>query len=88
MLCPSKYEGYGLVIVEALAAGKPVISTDVGIAREAGAIVVREEKFVEALKEWFVGGPRVGELRDYAYKNFDEYVRAYREDIAACASKE
>ena len=88
VLCPSKYEGYGLVIVEALAAGKPVISTDVGIAREAGAIVVREEKFVEALKEWFVGGPRVGELRDYAYKNFDEYVRAYREDIAACASKE
>lgn len=31
---PSDYEGWGLVIVEALAAGKPVITTDVGLAGE------------------------------------------------------
>lgn len=84
VLVPSKYEGYGLVIVEALAAGKPVLSTDVGIAREAGAIVTTEEKFADALAEWFKSGPRTGTLKSYPYENFDEYVRAYCDDIVAC----
>lgn len=84
VLVPSKYEGYGLVIVEALAAGKPVLSTDVGIAREAGAIVTTEEKFSDALAEWFRSGLRMGELKNYPYKSFDEYVQAYCEDIATC----
>ena len=85
VLVPSKYEGYGLVIVEALAAGKPVLSTDVGIAREVGAIVAREEQFADALKEWLANGPRTGELKTYPYKDFDEYVHAYCADIEACA---
>ncbi len=85
VLVPSKYEGYGLVIVEALAAGKPVISTDVGIAREAGAIVTTPEKFADTLAEWFRSGPREGHLRGYPYKSLDEYVRAYCRDIIACA---
>jgi glycosyltransferase involved in cell wall biosynthesis len=34
-LLTSNYEGYGRTIVEALAAGCPVISSDVGVAREA-----------------------------------------------------
>lgn len=84
VLVPSKYEGYGLVTIEALAAGKPVLSTDVGIAREAGAIVTTEEKFADALAEWFESGPRMGALKHYPYKNFDEYVRAYCADIEAC----
>lgn len=85
VLVPSKYEGYGMVIVEALAAGKPVLSIDVGIALEAGAIVTSEEKFADALAQWFKNGPRTGELKNYPYRNFEEYVRAYSEDIAACA---
>lgn len=84
VLVPSKYEGYGLVIVEALAAGKPVLSTDVGIAREAGAIVTTEDRFADSLAEWFKSGPRIGTLKNYPYKNFDEYVRAYCDDIIAC----
>lgn len=84
VLFPSHYDGYGLVIVEALAAGKPVISTDVGIAREAGAIAVKREKFAGALSKWFASGPRTGELKNYPYKSFDEYVRAYTEDLASC----
>lgn len=34
------YEGYGLVFAEAAHAGLPIISTDVGVAEEAGALIV------------------------------------------------
>ena len=36
----SFYEGYGLTLVEAHAAGCRIISTDVGVAREVGATIV------------------------------------------------
>lgn len=85
VLVPSRYEGYGRVIVEALAAGKPVLATDVGIAREAGAIVADEAHFVEALREWSAHGPRTGDLRQYPYTSFDSYVDAYCEDLMAAA---
>lgn len=84
VLVPSTYEGYGLVIIEALASGKPVLSTDVGVAREAGAIVTSPERFAEALDEWFASGPRTGALAGSPYDSFDAYVRAYCDDIAAC----
>jgi glycosyltransferase involved in cell wall biosynthesis len=38
-LLTSFYEGYGMTLVEAAAAGCPIISTDVGIAREIGATI-------------------------------------------------
>lgn len=85
LLVPSLYEGYGLVIIEALAAGKPVLSTDVGIAREAGAIVTDAAHFEGALKAWLERGPRVGELQHYAYRSFEEYVEKYAEDIKKTA---
>lgn len=40
-LLTSLYEGYGLALVEAEAAGCPIVSTDVGVAREAGATIAR-----------------------------------------------
>lgn len=43
MLATSKYEGYGMAVIEALAAGCPVVSFDVGVAREAGAIIASED---------------------------------------------
>lgn len=39
-LITSRYEGYSMVAVEALLSGCPVISYDVGIAKEAGALIV------------------------------------------------
>lgn len=84
VLVPSLYEGYGLVIIEALAAGIPVLSTDVGVAKEAGAIVATPESFAAALASWFVSGPREGRLAGYPYASFDQYVRAYCDDVRAC----
>ncbi len=85
VLVPSRYEGYGLVIIEALAAGKPVLSTDVGIAREAGAIVAEEKDYSEALKRWFAEGPFSGTLASYPYNSFEDYVSAYCADAASAA---
>ena len=84
VLVTSKYEGYGLVIIEALAAGKPVLSTDVGIAREAGAIVSNEKDFAADLKKWFENGPREMHLKNYPYRNESDYIQKYCADLIAC----
>lgn len=49
VLVPSLYESYGASIVEALAAGTPVVCGDVGIAREAGAIVTPAAEWKDTL---------------------------------------
>lgn len=83
VLVPSLYEGYGMVIVEALSAGIPVIATDVGIAREAGAIVTSAKDFPHTVVRWIESGPRQATLVSYPYGSFDEYVQKYCDDIKA-----
>ena len=39
-LLTSFFEGYGMTLIEAQTAGCPIVSTDVGVAREAGATIV------------------------------------------------
>ncbi|HWO06984.1 MAG TPA: glycosyltransferase [Candidatus Paceibacterota bacterium] len=87
VLVPSRFEGYGRVIVEALAAGKPVLATDVGVAGESGAIVSSRENFSDALRGWIDNGPREGTLAGYPYGSFDQYADAYATDIVASRAK-
>ena len=51
VLSTSKHESWGASIVEALAAGVPVVAPDVGIAREAGATVVPRLELAKAVVE-------------------------------------
>jgi glycosyltransferase involved in cell wall biosynthesis len=43
VMCTSQYEGYGLALVEAHQVGRPIVSTDVGVARELGATIVEHQ---------------------------------------------
>ncbi len=82
VLCTSRYEGYGLAIAEALFCGKPVLSTDVGAAREMGALIAEEDHYAEALSAWMESGPRSAELQLQAYTDIESYAKALRDDIA------
>jgi glycosyltransferase involved in cell wall biosynthesis len=87
VVVPSRYEGYGLVILEALAAGKPVLSTDVGIAREAGATIAEPKDFARALGTLLnvnTDYPHSIDISRYMYKDLEEYAQRYCNDIAAC----
>ncbi len=62
VLNTSKSEGYGAVIVEALALGVPVVAPDVGIAKEAGAVVVSRGALAQGIVDVLSSGKK-GELK-------------------------
>lgn len=63
VISTSFYESWGASIVESLAVGVPVVSPDVGVAKEAGAIVVPREKLAdEVIKVLKNGGNGVLKL--------------------------
>jgi glycosyltransferase involved in cell wall biosynthesis len=88
LLVPSEYEGYGLVIIEALATGVFVLATDVGVAREAGAHIAPHDTdgFAGELCSLLAHAqiPK-GELRNYPYQNFAEYVSMWAADLRLAA---
>lgn len=57
---PSEYEGYGLPVVEALARGKPVLASDVGVVPELQSSLLKrlpprdEEAWYQAIRTWFL----------------------------------
>jgi len=75
VLSTSRHESFGASIVEALAAGVPVVAPDVGVAKEAGARVVPRRELSKAVSEALHSGVR-GELK-LTILNKEEWVRAW-----------
>jgi len=99
-LVTSNYEGYGMTIVEAIASHCPVVSTDVGIAKEIlqdGISFVcpvgDENCFVDltlkliadnALRERF-GFEARGRLGEVTFSLKKDYLDAYKKSIDAAS---
>jgi len=84
VLVTPEYEGFGMVIVEALAAGCPVVSYDVGIAREAGAIIAKWDDLARVATAVLSEGKR-GKLT-LDFPNEAEYRELWYADISLSAS--
>jgi len=84
-LVTSKFEGYGMSIVEALAAGTPVLSSDVGVAGEAGAELYKTDEEMKEKIEAMLRENAIGELQNYPYTSEREYVERYLTLLTQCA---
>jgi glycosyltransferase involved in cell wall biosynthesis len=62
VLSTSLHESYGMSIVEALAAGVLVVAPDIGIAKDAGAIIATRENLAEKVVD-VLGNDTRGELK-------------------------
>ena len=79
VLSTSKHESWGASMVEALAAGVPVVAPDVGVAREAGATVVPRPELAEAVTKTLQSGAR-GELLLHLPAK-EEWVELWRKTL-------
>ena len=88
-LLSSNYEGYGMTLLEAAAAGCPIISTDVGIAGELlapetlikpgdlGGLVKRMEKFIASPAERENSRKFTGRHLTGFIREKDEYAKEF-----------
>lgn len=79
VLCTSRHESWGASMVEALAAGVAVVAPDVGIAREAGAIVTSRTELGRAVAEVLRSGRR-GELKLHL-RSAEAWAQGWRESL-------
>lgn len=75
----SPYESWGASIIEALAAGVPVVSYDVGVAKEAGAIITTKEKIIDVLVRVLTSHPE-GRL-NLTLLDADAWQKAWRASL-------
>ena len=89
---PSRYEGFGLQIAEAFAAGLPVLCADGGAAPEVAGNAARVEPlaggagaFAEAMRTLLADPAELGRLREAGLRRARDFTwdRAARE-VAAC----
>lgn len=89
-LLTSNYEGYGMVVIEALASGCPMVMTDVGCAGEAvhngeNGLVVPvgdREALVRAIKRVVMGGVKFN-VTPPELPTKEEYLAAYKKSWEA-----
>lgn len=79
VVCTSRHESYGASIIEALAAGVPVVAPDVGVARAAGATVVERSQLTQAVVEALTH-PKRGELA-LAVLSADDWAVVWRQSL-------
>ncbi len=79
VLSTSKHESYGASMIEALAAGVPVVAPDVGIAREAGAVIAERSRLADAVAEVLRSGQR-GQLQ-LKLLSEAEWAKEWRETL-------
>lgn len=79
LLVTSLHESWGAAIIEALAAGCPVVSPDVGAAKEAGATVVLRPELGAAVIGALRSGAR-GRL-SFALPTRQEWARRWKETL-------
>jgi len=79
VLSTSKHESYGASIIESLAAGVPVVAPDIGIAKEAGAIVVSQSDLGSAVIDALNGGKH-GELL-LSIPTKEEWTQRWKETL-------
>jgi len=79
VLSTSRHESWGASMVESLGAGVAVVAPDVGIAKEAGAIVVPREKLADAVADALKSEAK-GELK-LKLLNESEWIKAWRESL-------
>lgn len=79
VLSTSREESWGASIIEALAAGVPVVAPDVGVAKEAGAAIVPREKLAEAVAN-MLRSPQSGKLA-LPVLTEEEWVKVWRSSL-------
>ncbi|PIR83440.1 hypothetical protein COU19_00565 [Candidatus Kaiserbacteria bacterium CG10_big_fil_rev_8_21_14_0_10_56_12] len=79
VLSTSPYESWGASIIEALAAGVPVVAPDVGVAREAGALIADHAHLAQVVTQVLEERPR-GELR-IAFLSKEEWTARWHKTL-------
>src|SRR3989344_4837576 len=83
LVATSWYEGYGMQMVEARIAGIPVISPDIGVAREVGAYITEHsaDSISHTLTQLHARKLPTPKEYQYPYDNKEHYMALYKQSF-------